>query len=81
MNEHISNPRDCPHEWQPLSFAFETQLLDADGRVRVRQPDLNAGKVFFVCASCSSHTYMRTQWVGFQLYGSEHRDDPDVLTT
>ncbi len=37
------------HDWTPLSFVFETQLLDEDGRVRVRQPATDHAKVYCVC--------------------------------
>jgi len=57
------------HRWQPLSFVFETQLLDSDGRVRVRQPDLHEGRVYVVCMECRCHTYVTTEWAGFQLGG------------
>ena len=63
----------CKHKWQPLSFVFETQLLDKDGRVLIRQPDLAESKVFCVCMKCFSHTYVKTAWVGFNI-GS-----PDIL--
>jgi hypothetical protein len=61
------------HEWQPLSFVFETQLLDKDGRVNVRQPDIDAGRVYCVCMRCHQHTYIVTKWAGFFL------PDPWVL--
>ncbi len=55
------------HEWQPLSFVFETQLLDAEGRVNVRQPDTQRGRVYCVCMKCHQHTYIVTRWAGFFL--------------
>ena len=55
------------HEWQPLSFVFETQLLDHDGRVVIRQPDLDKGRVYCVCMKCHRHTYIVTTWVNFYL--------------
>lgn len=55
------------HDWQPLSFVFETQLLDRDGRVAVRQPDTDKGRVYCVCMRCHQHTYIVTKWVGFFL--------------
>ena len=64
-------PRDCDHNWEAVSMAFETQLLDEHGRVQVRQPDLNEGRVYFICRGCASHTYMTTQWIGCRMYGSE----------
>ena len=60
------------HEWQPLSFVFESQLLDREGRVLVRQPDTEEGRVYCVCMRCHSHTYIVTEWAGFYL------PDPDV---
>lgn len=70
-----SDRRTCEHNWQPVSMVFETQLLDDHGRVRVRQPDINAGRVYLVCPLCASHTYMSTKWVGHRLYGSEDQHD------
>lgn len=67
------NATRCPytpngeHQWQPLSFVFETQLLDGSGRVVVRQPDLEKGRVYAVCMPCRSHTYVETAWVGYYL--------------
>ncbi|MEU7403825.1 hypothetical protein [Streptomyces sp. NPDC044948] len=67
------SPGDCPkapdgkHRWQPLSFVFETQLLDQDGRVLVRQPTIDGGRVYAVCMPCRSHTYIETSWVGYYL--------------
>ncbi|MEU3899773.1 hypothetical protein [Streptomyces sp. NPDC045251] len=64
---------DCPktsdgqHQWQPLSFVFETQLLDRDGRVLARQPAIDGGRVYAVCMPCRSHTYIETSWVGYYL--------------
>lgn len=60
------------HEWQPLSFVFESQLLDGEGRVLIRQPSTGAGRVYCVCMKCHSHTYIVTEWVGFYL------PDPDT---
>jgi hypothetical protein len=67
----LSAPRECRHEWQPISMVFETQLLDQDGRVLVRQPDLDEGRIYLVCLGCASHTYVTTSWIGFRLIGSE----------
>ncbi len=53
------------HEWQPLSFVFESQLLDNDGRVLIRQPAIDNGRVYCVCMKCHQHTYLVTQWAGF----------------
>lgn len=61
------NTADGEHQWQPLSFVFETQLLGADGRVHVRQPSIDEGRVYAVCMPCRSHTYIVTAWVGYYL--------------
>ena len=55
------------HEWQPLSFVFESQLLDKDGRVLIRQPSLDDGRVYCVCMKCHSHTYIVTKWANFYI--------------
>jgi hypothetical protein len=60
------------HKWQPLSFVFETQLLDPHGRVQIRQPAIQEGRVYCVCMGCAHHTYIETDWVGYYLGGSEH---------
>ena len=73
MGEFLKNPQDCPHDWQPVSMVFETQLLDGEGRVRVRQPDMGAGRVYLVCLGCAQHTYMETSWANFRLEGSPDR--------
>lgn len=70
------DPAICNHAWQPVSMVFETQLLDEYGRVRVRQPDTEAGRVYLVCLQCASHTYQETRWIGHRLYGS--KDEPQV---
>lgn len=67
----LNAPRKCPHEWESVSMVFETQILDGDGRVRIRQPDLDEGRVYFICRLCACHTYMTTQWIGWRMYGSE----------
>ena len=63
----------CKHKWQPLSFVFETQLLDPSGRVLIKAPDIASGRVYCVCMKCMSHTYVETGWVGYYI-GS-----PDLL--
>lgn len=63
----------CKHKWEPISFTFETQLLDKDGRVLIRQPDLTSAKVFCVCMKCLSHSYIETGWIGYYL------NSPDEL--
>lgn len=63
----------CKHKWQPLSFVFETQLLDPQGRVKIRQPDISNAQVFCVCMKCCAHTYIVTGWIGYYI-GS-----PDLL--
>jgi hypothetical protein len=62
-------PRPCigPHAWQPISFRFEQQLLDPEGRVQVRQPDPERGRVYVVCMRCHRHTYIETLWAGYCL--------------
>jgi hypothetical protein len=62
------------HVWQPCSFRFETQLLDDMGRVRIRQPDIDEARVYFVCMRCRGWTYGVFNWVGFTL-----GDPDDVL--
>lgn len=78
-----ASPTCCPktadgkHQWQPLSFVFETQMLDRDGRVMVRQPLIDDGRVYVVCMPCRSHTYIVTAWVGYYLgypYMEEEED-------
>ncbi len=73
--EYIANPKKCPHKWQPISMVFETQLLDPQGRVMVRQPDADKAKVYMVCLGCAQHTYMETSWANYRLYGSGDRDN------
>jgi len=36
---------------------------------QVRMPDPQQGRVYCVCMKCASHTYITTQFVGFQLGG------------
>ncbi|GAA0918621.1 hypothetical protein [Nonomuraea longicatena] len=71
------------HAWKPLSFVFECQLLDAHGRVQIRQPNTTAAQVYCVCLGCRSWTYVETDWVGFYLGGPEHvdptLDNPDAV--
>lgn len=71
VNGETVHPRKCRHAWKPAGMVFETQLLDGDGRVIIRQPDLDTGRVYLVCLLCASHTYMSTSWTGYRLYGSE----------
>jgi hypothetical protein len=47
-----------PHRWQPLSFRFETQLLDGEGRIIIRQPDLHEANIYVVCMECNTWTYI-----------------------
>ena len=61
------------HEWQVVSFRFETQLLDEVGRVRVRQPDMDEARVYFICHKCRGWTYGVYNWVGYYL------GDPDTV--
>lgn len=60
------------HKWQPVSFVFETQLLDSSGRVLIRQPDIEKARVYMVCLECRLHTYIETRWAGFYLGECEH---------
>lgn len=62
------------HTWKPLSFVFEGQLLDAHGRINIRQPNTTAAKVYCVCLGCRSWTYVEADWVGYYLGGPEHVD-------
>ena len=67
---HDSNCSDgdlYAHEWQPLSFVFETQLLDGEGRVLIRQPDIDRARVYVVCMKCHKHSYIETEWAGFYV--------------
>lgn len=59
------------HNWQPVSFVFESQLLDDQGRVLIRQPGINEGRVYVVCMQCRAHTYVVTEWVGYYLGGPD----------
>ena len=70
----LKKPRKCDHDWQIAGMVFETQLLDEHGRVRVRQPDIDEGRVYLVCLRCASHTYQATEWVGYRLHGSDDRN-------
>lgn len=70
----VEDPKTCDHEWKPVSMVFETQLLDEHGRVRVRQPDLDKGRVYLVCLACASHTYQETSWINCRMYGSSDRE-------
>ena len=65
----------CKHKWQPVSFRFEAQMLDKDGRVIIRMPDLANGRVFCVCMKCCGHTWIETGYVGYYL------NSPDLLET
>ena len=52
-------PPPCDfHAWQPISFRFEQQMLDAEG------PDPECGRVYVVCMGCHRHTYIETRWAG-----------------
>jgi hypothetical protein len=54
-------------KWIPLSFVFETQLLDPNGRVQIRQPNTDKGRVYCVCMGCHQHTYIETKWAGYYI--------------
>lgn len=60
-------PRKHRCKWVPVSFVFETQLLDDRGRVQIRQPALEDGRVYCVCMGCHTHTYIVTKWLGGYL--------------
>lgn len=60
------------HVWQPCSFRFETQLLDDRGRVLARQPDLDAGRVYFICMKCRGFSFADFSYVGFQLGDTDY---------
>lgn len=66
------------HNWQPVSFVFESQLLDPEGRVRIRQPDTEEGRVYVVCMACHSHSYIVTNWVGYWLPWPGFYNEPDL---
>jgi hypothetical protein len=57
------------HRWQPVSFVFESQLLDDRGRIQIRQPDISKGRCYLICLGCNSHTYVETEWAGYYLGG------------
>lgn len=59
------------HCWQPVSFVFESQLLDGSGRVLIRQPSISGGRVYMVCVPCMTHTYVVTRWAGYQMGGPD----------
>lgn len=70
------------HVWEPLSFRFEAQLLDDDGRVLIRQPAIDDAHVYFICMKCRGWTYGVFEWVGFFLgnppdfYPAENQPHP-----
>lgn len=65
-------PPGTKHTWQPVSFVFESQLLDGpSGRVIIRQPDTKAGRVYLVCMGCHSHTWIETEWTGAWIMSEE----------
>jgi hypothetical protein len=70
--------RDCQHEWQPLSFVFESRLIDKDGRPIIFQPGLEHARVYCVCMKCAGHTYIETHWIGSFLGepGEHYQDEP-----
>lgn len=59
-----------PHGWQPLSFVFETQMLDDHGRVVMRQPAIQDARVYAVCMGCYTYTYLVAEWTGYYLGGA-----------
>lgn len=66
---------DCEHNWEPVSFRFESQMLDRQGRVLIRQPDIEEGRVYCVCMKCHQHTYIVTNFVGYYFVLDEHMDE------
>lgn len=60
-----------------MSFRFETQLLDDRGGVRIRQPDIEAARVYFICMKCNGWTYSVFDWVGYYLTDPTMRDNPE----
>jgi hypothetical protein len=71
--------RNCKHNWQPVSFVFESQILGDEGRVLIRQPDCTGGKVYCVCTKCHSHSYMETVYVGYRLSSPPNNDQASSL--
>lgn len=65
-----------PHRWQPLSFRFEKQLLDDQGRVIVRQPDLREANIYVVCMECNTWTYVVAEWAGYYIGSPALADEP-----
>jgi hypothetical protein len=61
--------KECQHKWQPCSFRFETQLLDREGRVVIRQPELHNARVYCVCMKCRSWTYIEAHDIRYFLGG------------
>lgn len=57
------------HRWQPLSFRFESQLLDNAGRVQIRQPDMKQAHIYVLCMGCRTWTYVVAEWAGYYLGG------------
>ncbi len=72
-----SDYRTCDHEWQPVTFVCENQLLTDRGQVIVRQPDPTQAKCCVVCLKCATHSYMTTRFV-YRLYGIEDMNDKGV---
>ena len=62
------------HNWEPVSFRFETQLLDPEGRVCVRQPDIDDARVYFICRRCRQWSYDSFAFAGYRLFGSAEED-------
>lgn len=73
FDREYRTPSDCfdgdlyTHTWTPISFVFETQLLDDEGRVLTRQPDTKNARVYCVCMKCHKHTYIVSPWAEFYL--------------
>jgi len=74
MPTSLNAPSECEHRWEAVSMTFDTELFEVDGRhirTRIRQPDIDEARCYFVCRRCASYTYMTTQWIGYRMYGSE----------
>ena len=63
------------HRWQPVSFVFESQLLDEHGRVLVRQPAIDDGRLYVICMTCYTHSYIVTEFAGYFLGGPPSRGE------
>ena len=73
----LANPQECDHAWQPVTFVFETEVMQqgegTDYKPFIRQPDCDKGSVYCVCMACASHTYIETSFIQYKLDGSTSR--------